>query len=203
MPFALNVLRTGASMWVAKARISSPKARAPLPQMITGRSACPRSSTARDNSSSGGAIAAAATRPTCGRATGSTTPGSSCTSSGKMRWATSRLMIACFMASAASSVAFSGRSTVWLHSATAENADELVHERYALLGDGQLDIEAVSTLLHGVWRGRILEPGRRLSGRGVVLVGVPRTDEIAVGELAVAEGTALVRAVVVEGAVAG
>ena len=53
----------------------------------------------------------------------SATPGSSWTSSGKMRWATSRSTMACFMARAASSVAFSGRRTVWLHAATGLKAE--------------------------------------------------------------------------------
>jgi hypothetical protein len=86
----------------------------------------------------------------------------------------------------------------------AEHVDHLVHERDAVLGHRQLDPQAlVAPVLDGVGRGPVLEAGRGLAGGGVVLVGVPRADDVAVGDLAVAQGTALVRAVVVEGAVAG
>ncbi|MEA2973693.1 MAG: hypothetical protein QOG82_2151 [Actinomycetota bacterium] len=122
-PLALNVVMTGASTCSAKAAISSPQPRAPLPTMITGRWAADRSSTARANSASGGAISRAATRPRRGLGVGTATPASSWTSSGKMRWATSRSTMACFMARAASSVAFSGRRTVWLHAATGLKAE--------------------------------------------------------------------------------
>ena len=121
-PFALNVVMIGASMCSASATTASRNGRAPFPQMIEGRWASRRSSTARASSSEGGRIAALAMRPARGRAGGSSRPSSSCTSSGRIRWATSRLTIACFIASAASSLAFAAASTVWLHSATAENA---------------------------------------------------------------------------------
>ena len=86
----------------------------------------------------------------------------------------------------------------------AQHVDHLVHERDVVLGHRQLDPQAVvAPVLHRVGRGPVLEPGRRLAGGGVVLVGVPRADDVAVGDLAVAQGTALVGAVVVEGAVAG
>ena len=73
----------------ATATISAPYPRAPFPQMMTGRSALARSATARSRSGSGGAMPLAATRPASGRAGGSARPFSSCTSSGKIRWATS------------------------------------------------------------------------------------------------------------------
>ena len=121
-PLALNVVITGASSCSARAITCSRKGRAPLPAMIAGRSAPSRRATARASSSAGGAMAVAATRPAFGRAGGSSRPGRSCTSSGKIRWATSRFTSACFRARAMSSEALAAVSTVWLHSAPAEKA---------------------------------------------------------------------------------
>ena len=124
IPLPLKVVMTGASMWSAKAMIWSRKGRAPLPQMMTGRSAPRSSATARASSASGGAMPLSATRPCRGRAGAPSAAGSSWTSSGNTRWATSRCTMACFMASAASSVALDGFSTVWVHSATAAKASD-------------------------------------------------------------------------------
>ena len=108
VPLALNVEITGASRCSASAMTASRWGRAPLPTTMAGRSAARSSSTARASSSAGGAMAVAASRPARGRGGGSSRPGSSWTSSGSTRWATSRWTMACFMASAASSVALAG-----------------------------------------------------------------------------------------------
>ncbi len=90
--------------------------------MMTGRSAPRSMSTARSSAAVGAPMSWAAMRPARGRGGGSSSPGSSCTSSGRIRWATSRLTTACLTAKDISSVAFPETSTVWLHSATAANA---------------------------------------------------------------------------------
>ena len=67
---------------------------------------------------------------------------------------------------------------------------------------GQLDVEAVGALLARGRRGAHRGSPAAAAGAGVVLVAVPRADDEAVLELAVAERPALVRAAVVEHAVA-
>ncbi len=94
-PFALNVVITGASMCSASASTASRNGRAPLPaddRRVARRRAA--ASMARSSSSAGGSDRM---RPRCGPARGARAaprdPGSSCTSSGRIRWATSRLTI--------------------------------------------------------------------------------------------------------------
>ena len=123
-PLALNVVMTGASRCSAKATISSRKRAGAVADDDHGplgaAAAAPRPGRARPR---GGAICGAATRPDRGPGERlPRRPAAPARRRGRSRWATSRCTMACFMASAASSVAFSGRSTVWLHSATALNA---------------------------------------------------------------------------------
>ena len=123
VPLALNVEITGASRCSASASTASRWGRAPLPhhdgRALGGARAARRRGPARRPA---GRCAVAAIRPARGRGGGSARPGSSCTSSGSTRWATSRCTMACFMARAASSVALAGDRIVWLHSATASKA---------------------------------------------------------------------------------
>ena len=85
----------------------------------------------------------------------------------------------------------------------AEHVDDLVHQRDARLDHGQLDVDAVLALVDGVGRRGVAVSRRWRAAPGVVLVAVPGADDEAVLELPIAERTALVRAAVVEHAVAG
>ena len=122
-PLALNVVMTGASRCSASASTAPRNGRAPLPTMITGRSAAASSATARSSSACGGAIAVAATRPARGRAGGSVDAVAAPAprrgrSGGRRRAARWRASWPAPPARWRSS----GESTVWLHSATASNA---------------------------------------------------------------------------------
>ena len=81
----------------------------------------------------------------------------------------------------------------------AQHVHHLVHKRDRLVDDRDLDLERpVAGGAHGIGHGLVAEPRRWGAGARVVLVGVPRTDEVPALELPVAEGTTLVRAPVVE-----
>src|SRR5437899_280680 len=72
--------------------------------------------------------------------------------------------------------------------------DHVDHQRDASLDDGGRDLEpATGGRAGGVRRRSVREALRRRAGGRVVLVGVPRTDHVAVLELAVAERAALMR----------
>ena len=124
MPLALNVVITGASRCSAKrhdcvaegAGAVAADDRRPLggPEQLRrpgpARRRAGRSPVAATRPAGAGPAASSSRRAAPGRRRGST------------RWATSRCTMACFMASAASSVALPGERTVWLHSATASKA---------------------------------------------------------------------------------
>ncbi len=81
------------------------------------------------------------------------------------------------------------------------DVDHLVHEGDAPLDHRKPDVEPVIPFFHRERTGGVGESRRRLARRGVVLVPVPRAQQVSrIGiDLAFAERAALMRAAIVEG----
>ena len=123
-PLALNVVITGAPSCSASAVTALMWKRAPWPTMITGRFEPRSSRRASAIDSSGGEIVDGDTRPVGPPASAPSGAGSVCTSSGKIRCATSRRSSAFLHARFISSTGLESCSTGWLQAATEPNAPD-------------------------------------------------------------------------------
>lgn len=121
-PLALNVVPIGAPSRSARATIGAVRPRHPAPITTIGRRAAVIISIACVISAAGGSVAREVNRPAGEPAVAPAAAGWCCTSSGRIRWATPRPTIACFIARLASSAWSEPSATVSLESATSENA---------------------------------------------------------------------------------
>ena len=122
IPFALKVVTIGASTVSAKASSSCSNPIAPFPAMMQGRFDLFINVMALSNSSLGGAISGAATRPLRGVSGIGSRAESFWTSSGKMSAVGPCSTSACLIASAIKSDAFFAPNTVCCHRVTELNA---------------------------------------------------------------------------------
>jgi len=125
-PLPLKVVTTGAFRRSAKAVMAGMSKRAPWPTMISGRAEPFSSSSASARLSAGGEIPSRGRRP-AGPPARASPAGNVCTSSGKIRCATSRSSSACLSARFMSSTCLEPCSTVWLKAATGAKAAARSH----------------------------------------------------------------------------